>query len=173
MLSMDGWCFVTLLRPWYQYINMRNTDFHTIDVTTNTRNGHVTPKLGFLQGGFFQQMRGRPPPAIRGCNCWPIFSSQTDHQHCPLYFDRGPLSCNFGVFFVVSHVFSTQKQSSKLNTPRSWRSRVFHFGTWKTLVGWRGHPRSAKLKTCRITRSCRLGWFRHRKFQVGCIFCAR
>ena len=111
MLSMDGWCFVTLLRPWYQYINMRNTDFHTIDVTINTCNGHVTPTLGFLKDVFFQQMRGRPPSAILGCNCRPILA----HEHCPLYFHRSPLSCIL-VFFLLC-LMLTPKNNHRSRTP--------------------------------------------------------
>ena len=193
--------------PWYQYINMRNTDFHTTDVTTNTRNGHVTPKLGFLKAGFFQQMRGRPPSAILGCNGRPLFSSKPTMNTVPFIFDRSPLSCNFGVFFVVSHVFPPK------NNHRSWTphvvgglgffilvqvdvsensgfspqiihfNRVFHYfhhpfwgvslfletpmSTW---VG-PGSSEVGKVEDLQNNEVLQVGVFRHRKFQVGCIYC--
>ena len=104
------------------------------------------------------------------CNTWVQLSTHFSSWTLSPLFSQESSLLHFGVFLVVSHVFSTQKQSSKLNAPRSWRSRVFHFGTWKTLVGWRGHPRSAKLKTCRITRSCRLGSFDIESFRLAAFF---
>ena len=155
--------------PWYQYINMRNTDFHTIDVTTNTRNGHVTPKLGFLKDDFFQQMRGRPPSAILGCNCWPNFRSKPTMNTVPFIL-TGVLSLAILVFFLLCLMFFPPK-----NNHRSWTPHVVGGLGFFILVHekpWlvRGHPRSAKLKTCRITRSCRLGCFDIESFRLAAFF---
>lgn len=63
------------------------------------------------------------------CNTWVQLSTHFSSWTLSPLFSQESSLLHFGVFFVVSHVFSTQKQSSKPNTSRSWRSRVFHFGT--------------------------------------------
>ena len=116
MLSMDGWCFVTLLHPMvsvHQYEKYRFS-YHWCCNQHTQRSCYSQARLP--KGRFFSTDERQATI----CNTWvqllTQFSLKTDHEHCPLYFDRGPLSCNFGVFFVVSHVF-TPKNNHRSRTP--------------------------------------------------------
>lgn len=131
-------------------------------VTTNMRNGHVTPQLGFVKRVFFNGREARHHLQCEGAIVDPLRSKPTTNTVPYVPFILTGVLFSILVFLGFFGCLMLTPESS-----RNWTT-LDRFCTWQPW--FLGSSEVGKVEDLQNNEVLQVGVFRHRKFQVGCIF---